>query len=336
MTGPNRRRPMESLRGLSSSPERVRRAGHRPEVDPLSLAGHPERDPRPAGRRAERARRKRAPPARGIGRDLNLLDDRGKPRWTFDPLPFVITPDEWSALEAGLVQRAALLDAILADLYGPQTLLDERLVPPMLVHANRHFLRACRVTDGKPPARHLGQYAVDLVRLASGTLARAGRPHRGAVGRGLCARDPPRAGAQPARGLPLDPGAPRAPVRRPLAQLAGRAGAAGRGASQHGRADAGLAVGDLLRARLSLARARRAAGRGRRPGGARRRGADQDAGRPAPRAHAAAPARFVVRRSARAARRQRRSASPASSRRRAPARSRSPTRWARAWSRRRR
>ena len=54
-------------------------------------------------------------------------------------------------------------------------------------------------------------------------LARAGRPHRGAVGRGLCARDPPRAGAQPARGLPLDPGAPPPAVRRPLAQFAGGA-----------------------------------------------------------------------------------------------------------------
>ena len=57
---------------------------------------------------------------------------------------------------------------MLADLYGPQTLLAERLLPPMLVHANRHFLRPCRVTDGKPPARHLGQYAVDLVRLGNG------------------------------------------------------------------------------------------------------------------------------------------------------------------------
>jgi len=102
------------------------------------------------------------------GATVNLLDDRGKPYWTFDPLPFVITPGEWSALEAGLIQRAALLDAILGDLYGPQALLAERLLPPMLVHANRHFLRACRVTDGRPPVRQLGQYAVDLVRLGDG------------------------------------------------------------------------------------------------------------------------------------------------------------------------
>ena len=102
------------------------------------------------------------------GATVNLLDDRGAPRWIFDPLPFVITPDEWSQIESGVIQRARLLDAVLADVYGPQTLLKERLLPPMLVHANRHFLRPCRVTDGKAPTRHLAHYAVDLVRLNDG------------------------------------------------------------------------------------------------------------------------------------------------------------------------
>ena len=81
----------------------------------------------------------------------------------------MIAPDEWQKIEAGLIQRAGLLDAVLADLYGPQSLLTERLLPPMLVHANRHFLRACRTTDGAAPPRHLGQYAVDLVRVGDGS-----------------------------------------------------------------------------------------------------------------------------------------------------------------------
>ncbi|HET6196742.1 MAG TPA: circularly permuted type 2 ATP-grasp protein, partial [Acetobacteraceae bacterium] len=102
------------------------------------------------------------------GATVNLLDDRGAPSWSFDPLPFVIAPDEWETLEHGLIQRAQLLDRVLADLYGPQTLLKERLVPPMLVHANRHFLRPCRVTNGAAPTRYLGQYAVDLVRGSDG------------------------------------------------------------------------------------------------------------------------------------------------------------------------
>src|SRR4051812_18085429 len=160
---------MESLRGLSSSPAsaydelvtsqksiRYHWQGILSVIRGLPGGGLSER--------VESARRQ----LEESGATLNLLDDRGAPSWTFDPLPFVIAPDEWTALEAGLVQRAWLLDALLADLYGPQTLLAERLMPPMLVHANRHFLRACRVTDGRPPGRHLGQYAVDLVRLSDG------------------------------------------------------------------------------------------------------------------------------------------------------------------------
>ena len=160
---------MESLRGLTSSPEhaydelvtgqksiRYHWQGILSVIRALPGGGLSER--------VESARRQLAE----SGATLNLLDDSGNPSWTFDPLPFVITPDEWTALETGLVQRASLLEATLADLYGPQKLLAEGLVPPMLVHANRHFLRACRVTDAKPPDRWLGQYAVDLVRLSSG------------------------------------------------------------------------------------------------------------------------------------------------------------------------
>ncbi|MCW5737533.1 MAG: circularly permuted type 2 ATP-grasp protein [Enhydrobacter sp.] len=160
---------MESLRGLSSSPAsaydelvtgqksiRYHWQGILSVIRALPGGGLSER--------VESARRQ----LQESGATVNLLDDPGKPSWTFDPLPFVITPNEWSALEAGLIQRAGLLDAILGDLYGPQTLLAERLLPPMLVHANRQFLRACRVTDGRAPVRQLGQYAVDLVRLGDG------------------------------------------------------------------------------------------------------------------------------------------------------------------------
>lgn len=160
---------MESLRGLSSSPAsaydelvtgqksiRYHWQGILSVIRALPGGGLSER--------VESARRQ----LEESGATVNLLDDPGKPSWRFDPLPFVITPTEWSTLEAGLIQRAGLLDAMLRDLYGPQTLLAERLLPPMLVHANRHFLRACQVIDGKPPVRQLGQYAVDLVRLSDG------------------------------------------------------------------------------------------------------------------------------------------------------------------------
>lgn len=159
---------MESLRGLSSSPAS---AYDELVTGQKSIRYHWQGIlsvirslPGGLGDRVDSARRQ----LEESGATVNLLDDRGAPRWAFDPLPLVIAPDEWAHIESGLVQRARLLDALLADLYGPQALLREHLVPPMLVHANRHFQRACRVTDGEAPPRHLAHYAVDLVRQGDG------------------------------------------------------------------------------------------------------------------------------------------------------------------------
>ncbi len=159
---------MESLRGLLSSPAS---AYDELVTGQKSIRYHWQGIlsviralPGGLGERVESARRQ----LEESGATVNLLDDRAAPRWTFDPLPFVVAPDEWTALETGLIQRARLLDAILADVYGPQTLLKERLLPPMLVHANRHFHRPCQVTDGAVPTRYLAHYAVDLVRLGDG------------------------------------------------------------------------------------------------------------------------------------------------------------------------
>lgn len=159
---------MESLRGLTSSPAS---AYDELVTGQKSIRYHWQGIlsvirslPGGLGERVESARRQ----LEESGATVNLLDDRAAARWTFDPLPFVIAPHEWSALEAGLVQRAELLDAVLGDLYGPQLLLKERVLPPTLVHANQHFLRPVQVTDGQAPSRHLAHYAVDLVRLGDG------------------------------------------------------------------------------------------------------------------------------------------------------------------------
>src|SRR5262245_24749766 len=159
---------MESLRGLSSTPAS---AYDELVTGQKSIRYHWQGIlsvirslPGGLSERVESARRQ----LEESGATINLLDDRGDPRWAFDPLPMVIAPDDWAQIESGVIQRAQLLNGVLADLYGPQKLLRERLVPPMLVHANRHFQRACRVTDGVGPARHLSHYAVDLVRLGNG------------------------------------------------------------------------------------------------------------------------------------------------------------------------
>jgi uncharacterized circularly permuted ATP-grasp superfamily protein len=120
--------------------------------------------------------------------------------WRCDPLPLVLPAQEFTALEAGIAQRAALLDAVLTDLYGAQTLLAEGVLPPEVVFANPGFLRACR-RDGAPPIEPmLHLYAVDLLRgpdgawrvLADRTTAPAG-PGLARENRRLLARVMPEA-----------------------------------------------------------------------------------------------------------------------------------------------
>jgi uncharacterized circularly permuted ATP-grasp superfamily protein/uncharacterized alpha-E superfamily protein len=87
--------------------------------------------------------------------------------WDLDPLPLLLPALEWDGLAKAVAQRARLLDAVLADLYGPQVLLAEGLIPPATVFGHPDFLWPCR---GLPPpgGRFLHLYAVDLARSADG------------------------------------------------------------------------------------------------------------------------------------------------------------------------
>ncbi|MDR3534360.1 MAG: circularly permuted type 2 ATP-grasp protein [Rhodopila sp.] len=84
--------------------------------------------------------------------------------WRCDPIPLLISAAEFSSLEAGLAQRAQLIELILADLYGPQTLMAGGLIPPDLVYGNPAFLRPCRDVDGRRRDRYLTFYAADMLR----------------------------------------------------------------------------------------------------------------------------------------------------------------------------
>jgi uncharacterized circularly permuted ATP-grasp superfamily protein/uncharacterized alpha-E superfamily protein len=95
-------------------------------------------------------------------------DPRGIARpWQLDPIPLLIPPGEAAHLEAGLLQRGRLLELVLADLYGPQRLLRDGLVPPELVYPNPGFLRPCHGVK-LPGGRYLHLYAANLGRGADG------------------------------------------------------------------------------------------------------------------------------------------------------------------------
>jgi len=89
--------------------------------------------------------------------------------WRCDPIPLPLLADEFQELASGLAQRATLLAALLADLYGRQTLLSDGVLPPALVYPNPGFLRACRAGAGGPAwPQRMEFYAADLIRGPNG------------------------------------------------------------------------------------------------------------------------------------------------------------------------
>ncbi len=95
-------------------------------------------------------------------------DPKGADRpWELDLLPHVISADEWALLSAGIAQRARLLNAVLADLYGPQRLITQGLLPAELVFGHNNFLWPCQGIC-PPDEVFLHLYAVDLARTPDG------------------------------------------------------------------------------------------------------------------------------------------------------------------------
>ena len=87
--------------------------------------------------------------------------------WPLSHIPLIIEPGDWRQLEAGLIQRAELLEAVLADSYGPGTLTRDGRLPAALIAGNPEFLRPL-VGIEPPGGAHLRFYAVDVGRGADG------------------------------------------------------------------------------------------------------------------------------------------------------------------------
>ncbi len=89
--------------------------------------------------------------------------------WTLDIIPFLVSQEEWPVIEAGLLQRARLLDLILADIYGERQLIRHGILPVDVVYSHAGFLRPCSGIR-LPGARHLVLYAADLARSKDGRI----------------------------------------------------------------------------------------------------------------------------------------------------------------------
>lgn len=95
-------------------------------------------------------------------------DPQGRDRpWALDELPLVLPGEEWATLSYGLAQRARLLNRILADLYGPQRLLKEGVIPPEVIYGAGGWLPAAFGTKA-PGQIFLHNYAADVLRAPDG------------------------------------------------------------------------------------------------------------------------------------------------------------------------
>ena len=87
--------------------------------------------------------------------------------WRVDPVPFVLDGAAFERLATGIVERAAAMERILADLYGPRTLVADGVVPGEALSSSRRYRIGS--VGLSPPRRWLTTYAADVVQLTDGT-----------------------------------------------------------------------------------------------------------------------------------------------------------------------
>jgi uncharacterized circularly permuted ATP-grasp superfamily protein len=97
-------------------------------------------------------------------------DARGTEKiFPFDLMPRIITDSEWSAVEAGVIQRMVALNLFLEDIYHDQKILKDGVVPTRQIMMSTLF---CREMSGlNPPGGihvHIG--GIDLIRNESGAF----------------------------------------------------------------------------------------------------------------------------------------------------------------------
>ncbi|TDS12010.1 putative circularly permuted ATP-grasp superfamily protein [Maribacter caenipelagi] len=97
-------------------------------------------------------------------------DPKGMHRpWNLNVVPFMLHQNEWTTVEAGLKQRAELLNLVLKDVYGERKLIKNGIVPYEVIYGHRGFLRQCSGMEIKLE-KFLSIYAADLCRGTDGRL----------------------------------------------------------------------------------------------------------------------------------------------------------------------
>jgi uncharacterized circularly permuted ATP-grasp superfamily protein/uncharacterized alpha-E superfamily protein len=91
----------------------------------------------------------------------------GERQWPLSHVPLMISPKDWAVIEAGVIQRARLIEAVLSDVYSGGRRLSALGLPASLIAGSPDYLRPLVKTD-QPSPRQLHFYAVDIGRSPSG------------------------------------------------------------------------------------------------------------------------------------------------------------------------
>ncbi|MCP8889211.1 circularly permuted type 2 ATP-grasp protein [Sphingomonas faeni] len=102
-----------------------------------------------------------------IGTGFRIADEPDERPWPVSPVPLLIEAGEWAGIERGVIQRATLMETVVADLYGEGKLVADGHIPAALVTGSPFFLRPMIGLD-PPGGRHLDFIAIDLGRGPTG------------------------------------------------------------------------------------------------------------------------------------------------------------------------
>jgi uncharacterized circularly permuted ATP-grasp superfamily protein/uncharacterized alpha-E superfamily protein len=103
-----------------------------------------------------------------LGLSFRMMGDTDERSWPLNPMPLVIGSSEWDTITKGLVQRADLLEQVIADIYGEQRLVGEGHMPASLITGSRNFQRSM-IGVAPKSGHYLHVYAVDIARGPDGT-----------------------------------------------------------------------------------------------------------------------------------------------------------------------
>jgi uncharacterized circularly permuted ATP-grasp superfamily protein/uncharacterized alpha-E superfamily protein len=119
------------------------------------------------GERCNEARRL----LRDNGVTYNVYGDGtgGQRPWILDPIPLLISSEEWRGIESGLTQRAEVFNLLLRDIYGPREVIRRGLLPPELIYGHPGFLRPSHPLNAHK-SHALIFYTADLARGPDGRM----------------------------------------------------------------------------------------------------------------------------------------------------------------------